>query len=68
MLVFFFPFFKVTLIHVFVVAGLLQQPPYVTKGSLHTGMKGQDKIKMFNLNLIGKLSSFEFVSICHNYM
>lgn len=44
------------LIHVFVVAGLLQQPPYVTKGALHTGMKGQEK--MYNLNLKRKTCKF----------
>ena len=49
------------LIHVFVVAGLLQQPPYVTKGALHTGMKGQEK--MYNLNSKRRLASFEFVSM-----
>ena len=49
------------LIHVFVVAGLLQQPPYVTKAALHTGMKGQEN--MYNLNLKRKLASFEFVSM-----
>ena len=49
------------LTHVFVVAGVLQQPPYVTKGALHTGMKGQEN--MYNLNLKRKLASFEFVSM-----
>ena len=43
------------------VAGLLQQPPYVTKGALHTGMKGQEK--MYNLDLKRKRASFEFVSM-----
>ena len=49
------------LIHVFVVAGLLQQPPYVTKGALHTGMKGKEKL--YNLNSKRKRASFEFVSM-----
>lgn len=33
----------------------------MTKGALHTGMKGQEK--MYNLDLKRKRASFEFVSM-----